>query len=173
MSAAVAASPSLRRRLAAMVYEGVLLFGVLMVAGMVYASSTGQHHALQGRSGMQAFVFLLLGLYFVWFWTHSGQTLAMKTWQIQLRRADGGRVGALQAGLRYLLSWLWFVPALLAAHHNGWTGRGALALSLLGGMAAYAALSLLLPGRQFLHDRLCRTELVRLVPPPKPAPARG
>ena len=173
VSAASLPAAPLKNRLFCMVYEGMLLFGVLFISGWLFSTLLQQRHALVLRHAQQGWQFLVLGAYFVWFWTHSGQTLAMKTWQIQLRRADGGRVGALQAGLRYLLSWLWFVPALLAAHHNGWTGRGALALSLLGGVAAYAALSLLLPGRQFLHDRLCRTELVRLVPPPKPAPARG
>ena len=46
------ATPGLARRLAAMAYEGVLLFGVLMVAGWLYSSLTQQRHALQGKTGL-------------------------------------------------------------------------------------------------------------------------
>jgi hypothetical protein len=62
------AAPSLRRRMACFVYEGVLLFGVVMCAGLVYSSLTQQRHALVGLHGLQVVVFVVLGLYFVWFW---------------------------------------------------------------------------------------------------------
>ena len=39
--------------------------------------------------GLQAFLFLVLGLYFAWFWSHGGQTVAMKTWHIRLLTHDG------------------------------------------------------------------------------------
>ena len=42
-------TPRLFRRLAAFVYEGVLLFGVTMAAGYVYGVLTQQRHALQGK----------------------------------------------------------------------------------------------------------------------------
>ena len=46
VDAAAAPTPSLRRRLAAFVYEGVLLFGVLMISALVYGLVTQQRHAL-------------------------------------------------------------------------------------------------------------------------------
>ena len=79
----------LKRRLAAFLYEGVLLFGVVMLVGMVFGMATQQRHALQGREGLQAMLFLALSLYFIWFWSHGGQTLAMKTWHVRLVRHDG------------------------------------------------------------------------------------
>jgi uncharacterized RDD family membrane protein YckC len=79
--AAGLAAPGLRRRLACFVYEGVLLFGVVMVAGLVYGIATGQRHALVGTTGLQVFTFVVLGCYFVFLWSRSGQTLAMQTWQ--------------------------------------------------------------------------------------------
>ena len=105
------APPSLRRRLAAFVYEGVLLFGVLMTAGFLYSTMTQQRHALQGQTGLQAFLFVVLAIYFVGFWSHGGQTVAMKAWHVRLVSADGAPVQQSRAMLRYLLSWLWFVPA--------------------------------------------------------------
>ena len=76
--------PGLARRIACFVYEGVLLFGVLMIAGYLYSTLTQQRHALSGLHGLQAFLFLVLGIYFVWFWSRGGQTVAMRTWHIRL-----------------------------------------------------------------------------------------
>ena len=153
-------APGLRRRLAAFVYEGVLLFGVLMIAGWLFSTLTQQRHALQQRHGLQAFLFVVLGVYFAWFWAHSGQTLAMKTWHIRLVRADGGPVSQGRALARYLASWLWFLPALALAQLLGWTGGGPLFALLGGGVLTYALSSRLRADRQFWHDVLCSTRLV-------------
>ncbi|WP_374673487.1 RDD family protein [Ideonella sp.] len=165
-------APSLARRLAAFLYEGVLLFGVLMVAGGLYSVTTGMRHALQGQAGLQAFLFAVLGLYFVWFWTHGGQTVAMKAWHVRLVDAHGRAVGRGRALVRYLLAWLWFVPALAAAHLAGLQGGGSVYGLLAVGVLVYAALSLLHPERQFWHDVACGTRLVdaRQHPVPRPAP---
>ena len=72
--------PSVRRRMAAFLYEGVLLFGVVMMAGYLFSSLTQQRHALQGMHGLQAFVFLVLS--WVWFLPALG-----------LAEATGGRTG--------------------------------------------------------------------------------
>jgi len=160
-------APSLRRRLAAFVYEGVLLFGVLMTAGLVYGLATQQRHALVGLHGLQAFLFLVLGLYFSWFWSHGGQTVAMKTWHIRLLTQDGRPVGTARAWLRYVLSWLWFMPALVVAYAAGLHTGAQLSAALFIGVAVYAALARLNRQRQFLHDLLARTRLVQI-----PAPLR-
>lgn len=150
----------LKRRLAAFLYEGVLLFGVVMLVGMVFGMATQQRHALQGREGLQAMLFLALSLYFIWFWSHGGQTLAMKTWHVRLVRHDGLPPTLLQAAGRAVLSWLWFAPPLALAWaaqwHHGKSIGGLLALWIV----AYATLSFVLPHRQFLHDVLCRTRVI-------------
>ncbi|MDQ5897231.1 MAG: hypothetical protein QG612_1317 [Pseudomonadota bacterium] len=163
-------TPALRRRLAAMLYEGVLLFGVLMIGGLLFAIVADQRHALHGRIGLQIFLFVLLGLYFCGCWTRGGQTLAMKTWHVRLVRMDGQSPSWPQAVLRYLLAWLWFVPALLGAQILGLHDQGRLSSAVLAGVAGYALLSLLLPDRQFLHDRLCKTRLVTWRPAPRKRP---
>jgi uncharacterized RDD family membrane protein YckC len=153
-------TPSLRRRLAAFLYEGVLLFGVLMIAGYLYSSLTQQRHALQGTTGLQIFLFLVLGIYFGWFWSHGGQTVAMKAWHIRLVDTQGRQVGQGRALLRYLLAWLWFVPALAALHFSGLKGGAAIFGLLLAGVLGYAALAFLRPDRQYFHDALCGTRLI-------------
>jgi uncharacterized RDD family membrane protein YckC len=154
------ATPGLPRRMASFVYEGVLLFGVLFVAGYLWSALTQQRHALQGQSGLQAFVFVVLSSYFVAFWTRGGQTVAMRAWNVRLVTADGAPVGRLRALLRYFASWLWFVPALLAARLAGLQSASEIFVLILVGVAAYALLALLHPQRQFLHDALCGTRLV-------------
>jgi uncharacterized RDD family membrane protein YckC len=154
------ATPGLARRLACFVYEGVLLFGVLMISGYLYSSLSQQRNALHGRHGLQAFLFVVLGIYFVWFWSHGGQTVAMKAWHIRLLRRDGTPLTQARALARYLLAWLWFMPALLALWLAGSSGLGTIGAALLVGVLGYAALAWLDRDRQFLHDRLCGTRLV-------------
>lgn len=159
-----AAAPGLARRLAAFLYEGVLLFGVLFFAGMLYAGVTQQRHAMQGRVGLAVLLFVVLGTYFVGFWTRSGQTLAMKTWHLRIVDRQGRPLRAGRALLRYLLSWLWFAPALLTASALGLHGGASILGLLLAGVAAYALLAWLNPQRQFLHDLLSGTRVVTQLP---------
>ncbi|MCW7541496.1 RDD family protein [Aquabacterium sp. A7-Y] len=157
-------SPQLRRRLACFVYEGVLLFGVVMLGGLLFSPLVQQRHALQMRHELQAFMFVLLGLYFVWFWSHGGQTLAMKTWHIRLLTRAGEPVGTLRALARFLASWVWFLPSTAAVALLGWQGKGQVFGLMAGWVLLYAALSLLHPRRQYWHDALCGTELVACQP---------
>ena len=156
----LAAVPSIRRRMACMLYESVLLFGVLMTAGYLYSSLTQQRHALQGSTGLQVFLFIVLGVYFAGFWSRSGQTLAMKTWHIRLQTASGAVPSRARAFARYMASWLWFVPALASAHFSGIRNALAFVIIVAAGVFAYALLARLRADRQFLHDVLCGTRLV-------------
>jgi uncharacterized RDD family membrane protein YckC len=72
--------------------------------------------------------------------------------------------------LRYLLAWGWFAPALIVRAAFGLHGKGETAAVLAAGLAAWAMTAFLDKDRQFLHDRLAGTRLVRM--PKKPtAPA--
>jgi len=153
-------APSLRRRLACFVYEGVLLFGVLMISGYLFSSLTQQRHALIGRHGLQAFLFVVLGIYFVWFWSHGGQTVAMKAWHVRVVDRQGRPLSEWRALCRYLLAWLWFLPALAVLNAWGVHDGGTIFGVLFAGVLGYALLSRLNPSRQFLHDALCGTRLV-------------
>lgn len=153
-------APGVWRRMACFAYEGVLLFGVLMVAGYLFSSLTQQRHALEGRHGLQAFLFVVLGIYFGWFWSRGGQTVAMKAWHVKLVDLNGLSVSQSRAVARYLMSWLWFTPALLVVWLFGVRSPSSAFLALGLGVLVYAMLALLLPSRQFLHDVVCGTRLV-------------
>jgi uncharacterized RDD family membrane protein YckC len=153
-------APALLRRMACFAYEGVLLFGVVMAAGFAYGVVTQQRHALVGATGLKAFLFVVLAVYFVGFWSRTGQTLAMLTWQLRLVDLHGKSVGKVRALARYVLSWLWFLPALLAVNLSGLKGTAFTFTALAAGILTYAALSQLHPQRQFFHDAVCGTRLV-------------
>lgn len=160
-------APGFVRRLACFVYEGLLLFGVVVMAGYLYAALTQQRHALHGQEGLRAFLFLVLGIYFVWFWSGGRQTLAMKTWHIRLVDRDGQPLSQSRAAARYALSWMWFLPPLGAAAALGHLQAGLVSLWLAGSVLGQIIVARFLPGRQYLHDVLCGTRLVDARPAAK------
>lgn len=153
-------APKLRRRLAAFMYEGVLLFGLTWIVAIVYGIATNQRHALHGRPGLMAAEFLAISLYFIWFWTHGGQTLAMKTWHVRLVSEQGLPVTLMQAMQRSLMAWLWLVPPWFSAWLAGWHQSKLLYGAMGVWILIYTSLTWLLPQCQFLHDIICRTRLI-------------
>ena len=151
-----------------MLYESMLIFAVLFIFGGVFSILMEQKHALYLRGLMQDWLLLLLGLYFMWFWTHGGQTLAMQTWRIRLVAADGGPVGFKRALVRFILSWMWIMPGLMAAWAVG-ARTWMLVLIPSANLVAWALMVFLDPQRQFLHDRIAGTRLVVFDPPDKKA----
>jgi uncharacterized RDD family membrane protein YckC len=141
----------LRRRLASMLYESLLLLGVLSVSFMLPHLALGLafEMVLPGPV-LVLHVFLVLGAYFVWYWHQHGHTLAMQTWRLQIVGVHGDRASLNQLLLRYCMSW----PSLL----------------FYGAGLIWAVVD---RDRQFLHDRLAGTRII-FVPPTtasKPLPA--
>lgn len=163
------APPSLRRRMACWLYEGILIFGVIWIAGYLFGTLSQTRHALDNRLGLQIFIFIVFGIYFVWFW-HKGQTLAMKTWHLRVVGRDGRAISQRRAMLRYVLSWLWFLPPLAAIGPFKLSG-GQIALLMFSWIAFYALLSRFHRDRQFLHDALAGTRLISHKPMSKTIPA--
>ena len=156
-------TPSLLRRMLCFIYEATLLFGLGLIPGIVGAlffAQTGQRHPLQSDAALRLFALLFYAVYFVWFWSARGQTLAMQTWRIRLRTVAGGAVSQQRALARYGSCCVaWFLPATIAAswlHLSPFASLGASA----AGIAVYALLALAEPEQQFWHDRLCGTRLV-------------
>lgn len=144
--------------MACWLYEGMLLFAVLFVSDYLYSALSQTRHALDNRPLQQAFLFVVLGIYFTWFWA-KGQTLAMKTWRIRLVDRLGQPVTQARALLRYLLSWLWFLPALAAVASFKFS-VAELVVLLFGWIAVWALLSRFHPLQQFWHDAWAGTRLI-------------
>ncbi len=160
-------APSLTRRMACWVYEGMLLFGVMVSSGLVYFVAAYWLTGLapgdmlihpQLKWGLQASSFLVLGLYFIWMWRR-GQTLAMKTWRIQIVDTKGGKIQRHTALKRYLASWLWFIPPLAASFFLGLSAAG-IGLLSLAWVVVWGLLSKFHPQNQFWHDALAGSSLI-------------
>lgn len=151
-------APSLRRRLACWLYEGMLMFGVVFIAGYLFGTLSQTRHALDNRHPLQAFLFVVFGIYFTWFWS-KGQTLAMKTWHIRLVDRLGQPVRQGRALLRYVLSWIWLLPPLAAVAPFS-LPAGEVVLLTVGWVVVYALLSRFHPQRQYLHDVWAGTRLI-------------
>lgn len=152
-------TPSLKRRMACWIYEGMLLFGIVFVAGFVFTTATKTQHAMENRHALQAFVFSMVGIYFVWFWL-KGQTLAMKTWHIRLVSNGNHRLSLKGAFIRYVLSWIWFLPPLAAA---ALLNLNAIltSVAVLIWASFWVFISRWAPEHQFWHDVWAHTRLIQ------------
>jgi uncharacterized RDD family membrane protein YckC len=133
-----AATATLARRTAALLYEALLLVALVLAGSLPFVLVTQGMAPALSRPLFQAYLAALVGIYFTWQWRRGGRTLAMKTWRLRLVTRDGAPVDWCHAWQRYLL---------------------ALAGSLLLGAGFLWALV----DREglFLHDRLAGTKIVR------------
>ena len=146
------------RRMACWLYEGMLMFGVVFIAGYLFSTLTQTRNALDNRFGLQFFLFLIFGIYFTWFWA-KGQTLAMKTWNIRVVSVTGQPITQTRALARYVLSWIWLLPPLAVLAPFSLSG-GETALLMIGWVLVYGLLSRFQPQQQFWHDVWAGTRLI-------------
>lgn len=130
------AHPAILRRLASMLYESFLLLAVVFLAGFLFVSLTRGDNSTVIRLLFQAYLLLVVAAYFLWFWTHGGQTLAMKTWHLRLVSAEGCAMTWRQALLRFVFA----LPCVVLGIGLVW--------------------ALFDRERQFLHDRLAGTRII-------------
>lgn len=142
-------------------YEGVLLFGVVFLAGYVFDTLTQSRDAMMFRHLRQFVLFLAIGVYFVLSWYRRGQTLPMKTWNVRLADVNGQPPTISRLVARYLL--LWPVPLLTtliiyaAARYTGYVAADLLIVFTPFSLFIWTWFD---PQKQFLHDRLLGTRLI-------------
>jgi uncharacterized RDD family membrane protein YckC len=127
----------LRRCAASLFYEALLLTAVLWCASLPVTIAQAMFGLVLVRPAYQFYLFAAAGAYFVWHWTRTGQTLAMKTWRLRLVTRQGAALTAGRALLRYV------------------TAVAGLALVGVGFLWALVDRE-----HAFLHDRLAGTRIV-------------
>lgn len=110
---------------------------------------------------MKFWLFIVIGCYFVYFWSRTGQTLAMKTWRICLVDTENDKLPLLKAIVRYCLAWMWFLPGLAIAAQLGQKHWGSL-IAVSIGYTLWAFTALFNKDKQFLHDKLAKTRLIHI-----------
>lgn len=85
--------PGLPRRLAALVYDSLLLFSLLFAATVPVLLLTGGEAVGPNQPVFTAYLLAVSYVYFGWCWTRSGQTLGMRAWKMRVRTRGGGPLG--------------------------------------------------------------------------------
>jgi uncharacterized RDD family membrane protein YckC len=130
--------PGIRRRLASATYDALLLIGVVTATLLVPHILIGLAFKITAPAlVLGGHLLIVLACYFLWYWRHGGQTLAMQTWKIRLISITGSTPSWQQLLLRFFMMW----PSI------GFYGAGLL-------WAFFDR------DRQFLHDRLSGTRIV-------------
>jgi uncharacterized RDD family membrane protein YckC len=132
-----AAFAGLARRAGSMLYEALLLIAILFISTWVFLFFAQALERSLAMLFLRFWLMLVMGVYFVYCWSHGGQTLPMKTWHIRLVMRDGSKVTRAIAIKRYLL-----------------------AVVSIGACGLGLAWGLLDRDHQFLHDRIVGTRLV-------------
>ena len=149
------------KRIAAMVYDSLLLFGVLFTATLIpslvldknttpqMANEQVLHELPPLMTGVSFQIYLLAItiLFFCWFWKTSGQTLGMQAWRLKLEDYQGHRPTIWQCLIRLLAACV-SISCLGAGYWWIWIDKDAMSW----------------------HDRLSKTRIIVLpkdVKPPK------
>lgn len=153
--------PGLWPRLASMIYESVLLFGVVVTANLpvVIIAHYANASDLTQRRVLQFVSLIVMGGYFAYCWSRSGQTLAMKSWGLRVVDRDGGCLSFRRALLRYVLAWTLLLPGLVAVGLTQ-THAATDAIMFFTGFLLMLGYARLDPQRQLLHDRLLGTRVI-------------
>jgi len=153
--------PSIGRRIASDLYEGLLLLALLLIASFPIAGLKGATLGGVGQLLFQAYLLLVTASYFCWQWCHRGQTLPMKTWGFRVVDTNGRALTWARAFVRFLFASLFYGPVV----------AGLLLLFFPQRMAPVVAMWFFLPltanllyarfdrEGQFLSDRLAGTRL--------------
>lgn len=168
------------RRLAASIYDGLLLIALWMVTLLLGCLPLNALLDLPPGNAMNRV--LLLGVavgFFALFWTRGGQTLGMRAWRLQVRRLDGGGLRLPVAGVRAMATLVFWALALTPAIAQGVHRAPSLeallphvgtASIVAAGSVLLAALAARLDGRRRLpQDWIAGAEVVLLPINPFPA----
>ncbi len=99
--AGAALRPGLFRRLAALVYDALLLFALLFASTVPVLFVTGGEAVGPNEPAYTIWLLAVSYAYLGRCWTRSGQTLGMRAWRMRVRTRDGARLGWRHAAARF------------------------------------------------------------------------
>lgn len=156
-------APGLKRRLACLLYESLLMLALLLVPAALFTwlkANVGPSVWLDllFRLALAAVLFAYFGLS----WVQGGQTVAMKAWRLKLVAAGGRPIGWGLALFRFVVVLALVIGVPMVAYLGiGGNDPHAARLALIWGLVPFLW-SYFDPDGQYLHDRLCGTRLTLL-----------
>ena len=109
------------RCLFASLYDALVLLAVCFLAMAIvtplFDRTNTTHQILAG-----IYLLVIIGIFYLWFWTHGGQTVGMRAWRLKLQTTDGKAINLAQGLFRIITAippWLGFgLFALLASERK-------------------------------------------------------
>jgi uncharacterized RDD family membrane protein YckC len=130
-------APSLIKLCACMVYELLTIIALCIVFAGIFYGIFGDATEGVRRLFQQVFLWAILGIYYLWCWTKSGQTVAMQAWHLKVVAQDNATLSMQMALRRYVLA--------------------SLSLVLCGLGFLWVVVD---KDRLFLHDRLLKCKII-------------
>jgi len=130
-------APSLFKLGACLIYEVLVVVALSLAATTIFVLLLGEATVGIKRYLLQLFLWLAVGVYFVWCWQRKGQTLAMQTWRLKLLNQDAQLLTLKAATIRYVLA--------------------SLSLIVFGSGFLWLIID---RDRLFLHDRLLKNKII-------------
>ncbi|MSP87146.1 MAG: RDD family protein [Methylotenera sp.] len=130
-------APNLLKLWASLLYETLAVIALCLVCAWAFVMLFGEATHGVKRGLLQLFLWLSVGVYFVWCWRKGGQTLAMQTWQLKVVNHESTLLTVHIAIARYVLS--------------------CMSLMLFGFGFLWAIVD---RDHLFLHDRLLKTHII-------------
>ncbi len=115
-------------RLAALMYDALLVIGLWFVLGIIFVAINDGEHVSQHNPFLPSLMFIVLFWFNTHFWRRGGQTLGMRAWRLRLINDNKGPLTLMQCLLRFMVSiasfmlfglgyvWIWFDKDGLSWH---------------------------------------------------------
>jgi len=140
----------LLRQLLAMLYDGLVVIAILMIAGAIALHLPFSNQTAGKDPAYTAYLLCAWFLYLAWCWRNGGMTLGMRAWRVSLISDRAGQPAWWQCGLRFSAAWL----SAAAAGMGYWW-------------------KLIDPQSLSWHDRLSQTRLLHFPKPERKSQSNG
>ena len=127
------------RRTLCLIYDFLLFLAIWFVASLIFIMIVQDTNFAYFKPIYQFYSLSVIGIYFIWFWTHGGQTLAMQTWKMRVVAKNGSALSMKQAITRYIFA--------------------VIGITSFGIGIIWALFD---RDQQFLHDRLAGTRIIKI-----------
>lgn len=94
------------RRFAAMLYDALLVFALMVLATVPFLIMSGGENVEPESLAHQLILFVVIYGFFVGFWTTKGRTLGMQSWGLQIEDKNGATPGIGQCSIRFFAALL-------------------------------------------------------------------
>ena len=91
------------KRLAALFYDSLLIAALLLMGTVFILFFTFGKPIPAGNYYYQAYLFFIVLCFYIWFWTHGGQTAGMAAWRLKLVTTSNKPMTLYRALLRALI----------------------------------------------------------------------